>query len=57
LGTQLIAQIRAAFGVEIALRTLFDTPTIADLSSEIERLIMARVEAMDEDELQRLLVS
>jgi amino acid adenylation domain-containing protein len=57
LGTQLIAQIRAAFGVEIALRTLFDTPTIADLSSEIEQLIMARVEAMDEGELQRLLVS
>lgn len=56
LGTQLIAQIRGAFGVEIALRTLFDTPTIADLSSEIERLILARIEAMNEDEVQRLLV-
>lgn len=57
LGTQLIARIRAAFAVEIALRTLFDTPTIADLSSEIERLIFARVEAMNEDEVQRLLVT
>ena len=56
LGTQLIAQIRGAFGVEIALRTLFDTPTIADLSSEIERLILAKIEAMNEDEVQRLLV-
>jgi amino acid adenylation domain-containing protein len=55
LGTQLIAQIRGAFGVEIALRTLFDTPTIAELSSEIERLILARIEAMNEDEVQRLL--
>lgn len=56
LGTQLIAQIRLTFGVEVALRTLFDTPTIAGLSSEIERLIVARVEAMNEDEVQRLLV-
>jgi amino acid adenylation domain-containing protein len=55
LGTQLIAQIRSTFGVEVALRTLFDTPTIAELSSEIERLILARVEAMNEDEVQRLL--
>lgn len=55
LGTQLIAKIRAAFGVELGLRTLFDTPTIADLSTEIERLILARVESMSEDEALRLL--
>jgi acyl carrier protein len=55
LGTQLIAQIRCSFGVEVALRTLFDTPTIAELSSEIERLILARIESMNEDEVQRLL--
>jgi amino acid adenylation domain-containing protein len=55
LGTQLIAQIRSGFGVEIALRKLFDTPTIAGLSAEIEQLILARVEAMNEDEVQRLL--
>jgi amino acid adenylation domain-containing protein len=56
LGTQLIAQIRGAFGVEVALRTLFDTPTIADLSREIEGLILAKIESMNEDEVQRLLV-
>ncbi len=55
LGTQLIARIRGAFGVELGLRTLFDTPTIAELSTEIERLIVARVESMSEDEAQRLL--
>jgi acyl carrier protein len=55
LGTQLIGRIRAIFGVELGLRTLFDTPTIADLSTEIERLIFARVENMTEDEAQRLL--
>lgn len=55
LGTQLIVKIRGAFGVDLALRTLFDTPTISDLSSEIERLILARVESMSEDEARRLL--
>lgn len=55
LGTQLISKIRGAFGVDLALRTLFDTPTIAGLAKEIERLLLARVEAMGEDEVQRLL--
>jgi amino acid adenylation domain-containing protein len=55
LGTQLISQIRGAFGVELALRTLFESPTIEQLSQEIERLVMAQVEAMSEDEVLRLL--
>jgi amino acid adenylation domain-containing protein len=55
LGTQLISHIRGAFGVEMALRTVFDAPTIEQLSLEIERLVMARVEAMSEDEVLRLL--
>ena len=55
LGTQLIGKILGAFGVDLSLRTLFDTPTIAELSSEIERLIIARVENMSEDEARALL--
>jgi amino acid adenylation domain-containing protein len=55
LGTQLISQLRGAFGVELALRTLFESPTIEQLAVEIEGLVMARVEAMTEDEVQKLL--
>jgi amino acid adenylation domain-containing protein len=55
LGTQLIVKIRSAFGVDLPLRTLFEAPTIADLSNEIERLITARVESMSEDEALALL--
>jgi acyl carrier protein len=55
LGTQLISQIRGTFDVELALRTLFESPTIAQLASEIERLVMAQVDAMTDDEVQGLL--
>lgn len=40
LGTQLIARMRAAFGVEASLRTLFECPTIAALASEVDRLVL-----------------
>jgi amino acid adenylation domain-containing protein len=55
LGTQLIGQIRTAFGVDLALRSLFDAPTIAGLGTEIEQLLRARIEAMSEEEVERLL--
>jgi acyl carrier protein len=57
LGAQVIARLRDAFGVELSLRTLFDSPTAAGISAEIERLIAARVEAMSEEEAERLLQS
>ena len=38
LGAQLIARLREAFGVEIGLRSLFEAPTVAALSAEVERL-------------------
>ncbi len=55
LGTQVIAHVANAFGVDLSLRTLFGSPTIRKLSAEIERLIVARVEAMSDEEVRRLL--
>lgn len=55
LGTQLIVKIRSTFGVDLALRKLFDAPTIAELSAEIERQIIAKVESMSEGEARALL--
>lgn len=56
LGAQLLNRVRDAFGVELPLRTLFDIPTIAGLSAEIERVVLARVDAMSDEEAERLLV-
>lgn len=44
LGTQLIARVRNTFGVELSLRKVFDSPTAAELSDEIERLLSSQHE-------------
>lgn len=56
-GTQVIGRLRDAFNVEVPLLRLFDHPTVADLSEEVERLMVARLDAMSEEEAQRLLAS
>jgi amino acid adenylation domain-containing protein len=55
LGTQLIAQLRGQFGVDLGLRTLFDSPSVAQLALEIERLVQVKIAAMSEDEVACLL--
>jgi acyl carrier protein len=55
LGAQVLARMADAFGVEIQLRTLFDGPTVRELSAEVERAIVAQLEMMSDEEAQRLL--
>jgi amino acid adenylation domain-containing protein len=43
LGTQLLTRIGQSFGVEMSLLSLFDHPTLAGMSSEIERLILDKI--------------
>jgi len=43
LGTQLIARVSDTFGVDLTLLKLFDHPTVAEMASEIETLILAKV--------------
>jgi amino acid adenylation domain-containing protein len=47
LGTQLIARISETFGVDLTLLKLFDHPTVAEMSSEIEELILLKVGSSD----------
>jgi acyl carrier protein len=54
-GTQLIARIQDTFGVDLSLRSVFESPTVALLAQQVENLIMTRLETMSEDEIQRAL--
>jgi amino acid adenylation domain-containing protein len=51
LGTQLIARISETFGVDLTLLKLFDHPTVAEMSVEIEDLILARVQGISDSKL------
>jgi amino acid adenylation domain-containing protein len=55
LGTQLIARLSNEFGVELSLLSLFDAPTVAMISAEIEQLLMAKTKPMSEGEAQDLI--
>src|SRR5205814_6439179 len=55
LGIQLISRLRESLGVEISLRTLFDAPSVVELSAAIERELCAKLEAISEDDVQRTL--
>jgi amino acid adenylation domain-containing protein len=44
LGAQLIVQIRNAVGVDIALRCLFEAPTVAQLAALIQRTMNSRTD-------------
>jgi acyl carrier protein len=54
-GTQLIARIRDNFGVELPLRSVFESSTPALLARKIEELLMTRIDSMDENQIQRAL--
>ena len=51
LGAQLSVRIGERFGIEVPLRSVFDNPTVADMAVEVERLMVADIEAMSDDEL------
>jgi len=50
LAAQLIARISDAFGVELPLRSIFDSPTARQLAEQIEGQIVAKVTAMSDDQ-------
>jgi hypothetical protein len=54
LGAQVIARVRDSFGVDLSLLSLFDRPTVAELALEVEQLLIAKLEAMSEEEALRL---
>jgi amino acid adenylation domain-containing protein len=54
-GTQLTARIRNGFGVDLPLRSIFESPTTAQLARQIESIMAARICSMTYDEVQHAL--
>jgi len=42
LATQVMSRVREAFGIEIALRSLFERPTVGELAETVEETLRAR---------------
>jgi len=55
LATRVAARLRSATGVDVSLRTIFHRTTVAELAGAVEELLIAEIEALDDDEVQRLL--
>ncbi|HEX5507504.1 MAG TPA: non-ribosomal peptide synthetase [Pseudolabrys sp.] len=53
LGTQVVLQVRQTFGVDLTLRHLFKAPTVANVSSSVEDLILQKIQSMSDEEAQR----
>jgi acyl carrier protein len=56
-GVRLIAAVSETFRVDLTLYALFSAPTVRQLSAEIERLIVEKVESMSKIEIQQWLES
>jgi amino acid adenylation domain-containing protein len=52
LGAQVVSRINQTFKVEMTLLSLFEHPTVAEIASEIERLILAKIAVSSSSEAQ-----
>ncbi|HEX5707565.1 MAG TPA: SDR family oxidoreductase, partial [Pyrinomonadaceae bacterium] len=54
LATQVVSRLRETFDVDVPLRAFFERPTIAELASLVEELLLEEIEALPEEEAERL---
>jgi len=54
LAVRIVAELRRAFQIDLPVRAIFDTPTVAELSRSIEERIVAQIEGLSDEEAQKL---
>ena len=57
MGAQLIARVRELFDVELVLRNVFESPTVAKLAGRVEALLTKKLDAMSDEEVDEALRS
>ena len=55
LAPQLIARLEESFDVALPLPVLFQAPTVAELAVAVERHLLAQIEALSDEEIERRL--
>ena len=55
LATQVLSRLRKSFQIELPLRLLFEAPTPAELAEAIEVALIESLEAISDDEAERML--
>ncbi len=55
LATQVISRVRDRFEIEMPVRTLFEAPTIAEMALRVEEILVAEIDALDDDEARNLI--
>lgn len=54
LAIRIVTELRALYRIDLPVRALFEAPTVAQLAQYITRQIECEIEALSEDEAQRL---
>jgi amino acid adenylation domain-containing protein len=54
VAAQVAAKIRQTFDVELPLRTVFEAPTLGELALAVEELMIAKLDSLDEEDLEEL---
>jgi len=52
---QIVSKVRSSYQISFTLREFFEVPTIAQLSSAIQRRITAEIDSLTDDEARRLI--
>jgi amino acid adenylation domain-containing protein len=55
LALQLISQVNQAFHLQLPLRQLFDTPTIAEFALSVENILFDEINSLTDEEAEKLL--